>query len=108
MSNRNYFNRYSLFTVDSQHKIVPGINVPIRGSDKFHLFKKNKDRLDKLSQEYYGSAVFGWLILAANPSSGLNEFEVQDNFFLRIPFPLTNALQDYKREVENYKLYYGE
>lgn len=108
MSNRNYFNRYTLFTSGTEHKIVPGIELPIKGSDKFHLFKKNKDRLDKLSQEYYGSPTFGWLIMVANPSCGLNEFEIQDNFFLRIPLPLTNSLQDYKKEVEDYKTYYGE
>jgi hypothetical protein len=27
---------------------------------------------------------------------------------LRIPFPLIGSLQDYKRAVELYKLYYGE
>ncbi len=27
---------------------------------------------------------------------------------VRIPYPLINTLQDYKKNVELYKLYYGE
>lgn len=105
---RNYFNRYSLFTTNGEHKIVPGIDLPIKPTDRFHQYKKNKDRLDKLSEEFYNSPTFGWLIMLANPECGLNEFEITDNYFLRIPFPLVTTLQDYKQEVENYKLYYGE
>lgn len=105
---RNNFNRYSLFISDGEHKIVPGITLPIKPTDKFHIYIKNKDRLDKLSEEFYGSPTFGWLIMVANPGCGLNEFEITDNYTLRIPFPLITTLQDYKQEVENYKLYYGE
>jgi hypothetical protein len=52
--------------------------------------------------------VFGWLILQANPTAGSIEFEIPNNFLLRIPFPLVNTLQEYKRSVELYNLYYGE
>jgi hypothetical protein len=61
-----------------------------------------------MSQQYYGSPVFSWLILQANPQAGSLEFEIPDNYVLRIPFPLIVSLQDYKRNVELYKLYYGE
>lgn len=105
---RNYFNRYELFLNNGVNKIVPGINLPMKPTDKFHQFKKNKDRLDKLSEQFYGSPTFGWLIMTANPMSGLNELEIEDNFFLRIPYPLIPSLQDYKQEMELYKLYYGE
>jgi hypothetical protein len=44
----------------------------------------------------------------ANPSVGGLEFEIPDNFLLRIPFPLITTLQDYKRGVDLYNLYYGE
>jgi len=46
--------------------------------------------------------------MTANQNAGTNEFEIQDNFILRIPFPLNSSLQDYKRGVELYNLYYGE
>lgn len=105
---RSYYNRYDEFTIDGEFKIVPGIEIPIKKTDKYVIYKKNKNRLDKLSSEYYGSPLFGWLIMMANPSSGGMEFEIPDNFLLRIPFPLITSLQDYKRGVELYKLYYGE
>jgi hypothetical protein len=64
--------------------------------------------LDKISQDYYNSPMFGWLILQANPSVGGLEFEIPDNMLLRIPFPLIASLQDYKKGVDLYNLYYGE
>ena len=105
---RQYYNRYQDFLVDGEFKIVPGIELPIKGTDKYHQYRKGKDRLDKISQEYYNTPVFGWLILQANPTAGSIEFEIPDNFTLRIPFPLVSTLQAYKRGVDLYNLYYGE
>jgi hypothetical protein len=105
---RDYFDRYQFFIDEGNFKIVPGIELPIKGTDKYLNYKKGKTRLDKVSQDYYGTPVFGWLILQANPQASSIEFEIPDNFILRVPFPLTSSLQDYKRGVELYKLYYGE
>jgi len=105
---RDYFDRYQFFIEEGNFKIVPGIELPIKGTDKYLNYKKGKTRLDKVSQDYYGTPVFGWLILQANPQSSSIEFEIPDNFLLRVPFPLTSSLQDYKRGVELYNLYYGE
>lgn len=107
MSNE-YLDRYQYFIEDGNFRIVPGIEIPIKGTDRYIQFKKGKDRLDKMSQEYYGTPTFGWLILLANPLGGSIEFEIPDNFYLRVPFPLVTSLQDYKRGVELYNLYYGE
>ena len=103
-----YFDRYQYFLEDGSFKIVPGIEIPIKGSDKYFQYKKGKNRLDKVSQEYYGTPYFGWLIMLANPLAGSVEFEIPDNFLIRVPFPLVPTLQDYKRGIELYKLYYGE
>ena len=105
---REYFDRYQFFVEDGDFRIVPGIEIPIKTTDKYVLYKRGKNRLDKISQEYYGSPVYGWLILMANPLVGSLEFTIPNNSLLRIPFPLTTSLQDYKRGVELYKLYYGE
>ena len=105
---REYFDRYQFFVEDGDFRIVPGIEIPIKASDKYIFYKRGKDRLDKLSQEYYGSPVYGWLILMANPLVGSLEFDIPNNSLLRVPFPLTTSLQDYKRGVELYNLYYGE
>jgi hypothetical protein len=105
---RDYFDRYQYFLADGKFRIVPGVEIPIKGSDKYMQYKRGKDRLDKISQEYYNSPLFGWIILQANPLLGSVEFEIPDNSFIRIPFPLISTLQDYKSAVELYKLYYGE
>ena len=108
MSNRDYFDRYQYFVENGEFKIVPGIELPIKSTDKYMQYVRGKDRLDKLSQENYDSPTFSWLIMLANPLAGTNEFEIPNNFLLRIPFPLINTLQDYRSGVELYKLYYGE
>ena len=105
---RDYFDRYQFFIENGDFKIVPGIQLPIKSTDKYYQYRHGKDRLDKLCQEYYGSPTFGWLIMVANPTITGMEFEIPDNFYLRIPFPLVTSLQDYKRAVELYNLYYGE
>ncbi len=105
---RDYYDRYQFFIENGSFKIVPGLELDIKGTDKYLYFKSGKDRLDKISQEYYDSPTFGWLIMMANPGIVGTEFEIPDNFLLRIPFPLVNSLQDYKRAVEMYNLYYGE
>lgn len=105
---RDYFDRYQYFEQDGGFRIVPGIEIPIKSSDKYVSYKRGKTRLDKLSQDYYSSPLFGWLILQANPSVGGIEFEILDNTILRIPFPLVASLQDYKKGVDLYNLYYGE
>jgi hypothetical protein len=105
---REHFNRYQFFIEDGEFSIVPGIEIPIKTTDKYFIYKKGKDRLDKLSQDYYGTPLFGWLILLANPTVGSIEFMIPNNSLLRVPFPLTTSLQDYKRNIELYNLYYGE
>lgn len=105
---REYFDRYQFFIENGEFKIVPGLQLEIKGTDRYVLFRSNKDRLDKLSQEYYGSPTFGWLIMVANPTITGTEFEIPDNTYLRIPYPLVTSLQDYKRAVDLYNLYYGQ
>lgn len=104
---REYFDRYQFFIEDGEFRIVPGLEIPLKTTDKYTTYVKGKNRLDKMSQEYYNTPVFGWLILMANPSLPSVEFEIPDNTLLRIPFPLNTSLQDYKRNVELYRLYYG-
>ena len=103
-----YYDRYSTFKVNGDMKPVPGITIPKSDSDKVAIYKQGLSRLDKLSNLYYLNPYSGWLIMLANPQAGSIEFEIPDNFMLRIPFPLIGSLQDYKRAVELYKLYYGE
>jgi hypothetical protein len=106
--NYHYFDRYTYFEENGTFKIVPGIEIPIKSTDRYFQYRNGKTRLDKISEEYYGTPFFGWLILLANPLAGSVEFLIPDNFIIRVPFPLMTSLQDYKKQIEIYQLYYGE
>ena len=105
---RTYFDRYQFFVEDGSFRIVPGIQLPIKGTDKYHQYKRGKDRLDKLSQEFYNTPTFGWLIMSANPIFGGLEWNIPDGAILTIPFPLVASLQDYNTQLDNYFFYYGK
>jgi hypothetical protein len=102
-----YYNRYSTFLINGDQTVVPYVNVPTKTSDKTYIYKVGRSRLDKVSQEFYGTPYFGWLILQANPQFGGLENFIYDGAILTIPFPLIPSLQDYKGALENYFYYYG-
>jgi hypothetical protein len=102
-----YWNRYSQFLINGEQTVVPYVRIPQKTTDKSYIYKVAKSRLDKVSQEYYNSPYFGWLILQSNPQFGGLENNIFDGAILTIPFPLLPSLQDYKTAVENYFYYYG-
>lgn len=103
-----YYNRYDNFTLNGNTTYIPFVNVPKKTSDKVYIYKLGVSRLDKISQLYYNSPFFGWLILQANPQYTGFEFNIPDGAVLTIPYPLLTSLQDYKNELENYTFYYGK
>jgi hypothetical protein len=104
---RQYYNRYKDFIIDGQQTIVPYINLQSKSTDKRYIYKVGQSRLDKVSQQYYGSPLFGWLIMQANPQYTGNEWSIPDGTVLTIPFPLVASLQDYKNQLDDYLFYYG-
>ena len=102
-----YWNRYTDFLINGQQTVVPGVVVPTKTSDKNFIYKVGQSRLDKASQQFYGTPYFGWLILQANPQYTGDEFSIPDGAVLTIPFPLVASLQDYKNSLDNYYFYYG-
>jgi hypothetical protein len=102
-----YYNRYEEFLSDGNHKVVPQITLSRKSSDIIVTYKKNVSRLDKLSQQYYGSPFFGWLILQANPEFGGLEWNIKDGANIIVPFPLVPTLEEYKSKIDEYKYYYG-
>jgi len=102
-----YYNRYSNFLVNGEQTVVPFVKIPSKTTDKRYIYRTGKSRLDKISQEFYESPYFGWLILAANPKYGGLENNIPDNSLLFIPYPLTASLQDYNNALDNYFFYYG-
>lgn len=103
-----YYNRYSDFLINGEQTVVPYVKIPSKSTDKVYFYRSGVSRLDKISQEYYGSPFFGWLIMQSNPEYGTGlEWDVPDNSLLTIPFPLIPSLQDYKSSLNNYFFYYG-
>jgi hypothetical protein len=102
-----YFNRYNNFLINGVQTVVPFVKIPGKTSDKNYFYRTNVSRLDKISQEFYGSPFFGWLIMAANPQYAGLEWNIPDKGLLIIPFPLIASVQDYEAELKNYFFYYG-
>ena len=102
-----YYNRYSQFLENGEPITVPFVLLNPKPSDKNYIYKVAQSILDKISQQYYNSPYFGWLIMVANPKYGGQEWNIPDGTILKIPFPLITSLQDYKNAVENYYFYYG-
>jgi hypothetical protein len=102
-----YYNRYNQFLVNGEQTVVPYVSLPSKPSDKAYIYKVGRSRLDKVSQEYYGTPFFGWLILQANPQYGGLENNIYDGAILSVPYPLITSLQDYKSAIDTYFFYYG-
>lgn len=102
-----YYNRYSEFLVNGEQSVVPYVQLPSKPSDKSFIYRIGLSRLDKVSQQFYNSPYFSWLILQANPIFGGMENNIYDGAVLVIPFPLISSLQDYKGALDNYFYYYG-
>jgi hypothetical protein len=102
---KQYYDRYKDFRINNEIKTLPFIKIKKRDTDIIIEYKKNKTRLDIVSNTYYGTPYYGWLILLANPRYGL-EFDIPDGSRIRVPFPLINVLQDYNEFVKNYDVLY--
>ena len=107
MGTKDYYNRYNNFIVNGRQTVVPYVTLPSKSTDKRYIFKDAQSRLDKVSQQYYGTPFFGWLILQANPIYSGQEWNIPDGAILTIPYPLIASLQDYNNDLENYFFYYG-
>jgi len=102
-----YWYRYSQFIINGEQTVVPYVQMPSKPTDKTYIYKVGRSRLDRVSQEYYNSPTFGWLILQANPQFVGMENNIFDGAILIVPFPLLPSLQDYKAAIENHFFYYG-
>jgi hypothetical protein len=104
----DYFDRYNKFKKNGEVKPIPGIKMSPKSTDKKVVYKLGQSRLDILSQEYYGSPYYGFLILLANPQFGGLEFNIPDGEIIRIPFPFRDSIEQYLQEVNTHLKLYGE
>ena len=100
------YDRYSQFRQDGSISVVPFGKVPEKDTDFFETYYRGKTRLDILSYEYYNDSSYGWLIMQANPQYGSIEFNIPDKANLRIPYPLSQSIQDYRASIEEYNRLY--
>lgn len=102
-----YYNRYTQFLQNGTQTVVPYVPLPNKTSDISYIYKVGYSRMDKISQQFYNSPFFGWLIMLANPQYTGFEFNIPDGAVLTIPYPLLTSLQDYNAALENQFFYYG-
>ena len=107
MAKRQTYDRYGTFLINGQQTVVPYITLPSKTTDKRYIYKVDQSRLDKISQQFYGSPTFGLLILMDNPQYVVQEWNIPDGAILTIPFPLISSLQDYKSQLDLHFFYYG-
>jgi len=103
---KKYFNRYLNFIKENKSEIIPFIKLPEKSTDTFDVFNEGKTRFDKLSESWYGSPYFDYLIMLANPEMGGLQHHIPEGTLIRIPFPLDVTLRDFKRAVDKYKKLY--
>ena len=104
---QQYLDRYKRFKSDDNYKPVPGIKIPVKNTDKTVIYRSGMTRFDVLSNTYYNTPYYGWLIMLANPEYGGLEFMIPDNTPIRVPFPLVQSVNDYLDGVEQYIELYG-
>ncbi len=105
---KDYYDRYQNFRANGKYKSLPFIPIVEKPSDKKVTWKGERDRMDELSNVYYGNPFHGYLIMLANPKFGGVEDAIPDGEVIRIPFPFRDTLQQYINEVEKYNFLYGE
>jgi hypothetical protein len=88
------FDRYFYYRQNGNVDQLPFVDIPVTSSDRYEEWKESVSRLDKISQRYYSSPLFDWVILQANPQY-LCEFDIPNNAIIRIPFPLEPVLRNY-------------
>lgn len=101
------YDRYSEFRNNGLISIVPFVKIPSKSTDYYETYHRGITRLDVLSYKYYGDANYDWLIMQANPKLGSMEFNIPDKSTIRIPYPLSITLEQYKKGIENYIELYG-
>lgn len=101
------YDRYTQFRSGSEIDLVPFGEIRKKETDLFEVYRRNKSRLDLISFTYYNNPNYGWLILQANPEAGSMEYEIPDGTTLRIPYPLSISLQDYRDSIDDYYRLYG-
>lgn len=97
------YDRYSLLRNNNgTTDLMPFVKLPVNASDKYEYWNSEFSRLDKLSNKYYGSPFYDFFILLANPDF-VSEFDITDNYLIRIPFPLQKVKSDFESAITAFR-----
>jgi len=93
------YDRYELVRKgDGTLDQLPYVTLPSSAGDKYVEWNTRFSRMDKLSQQYYGTPYMDWVILWANPEF-ISEFDIPDGTTIRVPFPLNRVISTYQEEI---------
>lgn len=98
-----YYDRYREITSNGNVLVSPKIKIEERNTDKYITFKKGQTKLFEVSDRFYNSPFFSFIIHAANPNVPSLEPEIENNTLIRIPFPLESAISDYRNSITTFK-----
>lgn len=74
-------------------------DIPFTDND-IYVYTTIGDRLDNLSQQFYGSPEYYWVISTANPELGFDSLYLPEGTQIRIPGNLNSILLTFK-ELNN-------
>lgn len=102
----DYYNFYSKFSENGLVRMMPFLRVEMKNSDKTYIWNKSRDRMDLISQKFYGHPYGGPLLKMANAPYGKNEDDIPDQSVLIIPYPYRDSVQQWMESYEKYKRLY--
>lgn len=103
---KQYYDRYSQFKINSTTLTVPFLQISNKGSDIL-IESIEQTRLDKLSQQYYNTPFYSWLILNSNPNLNSLSYDIPVGTQIRIPYPLTESLNQYQQKLDEFQKFNG-
>lgn len=99
----DYYDRYKEFRENGfVPNPMPFIKISEDTNDIRLVYDKRTMRMDSLSYKYYGDPNYAWLILNANPEVTPYEYLIEDGTPIRVPYPLSSAIDRYEMGVRKY------
>lgn len=83
---------------DNWYPVQPKREIKPALTDVIHTLKLG-ERLDNISEKYYGDKLLSEIIMWANPQY-LNEFDIPFGAKIRIPLPLSRVTSKWQIEKE--------
>lgn len=87
----------NIYKIKSETEAIPPLGEIQHRESDLYIPYNGADRLDSISYRTYNDPQYWWVILAANEYQ--IEFDIVEGEILRVPFPLSSALQDMKENV---------